>query len=59
VSDSDPERLRYLSGLGLLPNVEVLVIAVEPFDGPVILEVGGARCALGRELASTIRVDRV
>jgi DtxR family Mn-dependent transcriptional regulator len=58
VSDSDPDRLRYLAGLGLLPNAEVRVVAVEPFGGPVILEVNGVRHALGRELASTVGVSR-
>lgn len=57
LSDSDSERLRYLAGLGLVPNARVRVVSIEPFGGPVIVEVGGAQHALGRELASTIRVS--
>lgn len=59
VSDSDPERLRYLAGLGLVPNARVRVISIEPFGGPVILQVGEAQHALGRELAATIGVSPV
>ena len=58
VSDSDPERLRYLAQLGLVPNADVRVVSTEPFGGPVILEVRGVERAVGRELAATVRVSR-
>ena len=58
VSDSDPERLRYLAELGLVPSANVRVVSTEPFGGPVILEVKGVERALGRELAATIGVSR-
>lgn len=58
VSDADPERLRYLAGLGLVPGAVVGVLAAEPFGGPLVVQIGDARHAIGRELASTIRVSR-
>lgn len=56
VSDHDSAMLRYLGGLGLYPNVEVQVVAVAPFDGPLTLRVGAVEHALGREVAAHILV---
>lgn len=39
VSDQDPELLRHLAGLHLLPNAEVMVLERAPFGGPVRLRV--------------------
>lgn len=57
VSDSDPEKLRYLAELGLVPNADVEVVSVEPFGGPLVVRVGEVQRVLGRELARTIRVS--
>lgn len=54
VNDHDPALLRYLGELGLYPGVEISVIAVAPFDGPLTIRVGKAEHALGREAASQI-----
>lgn len=51
-----PVALRHLATLGLLPNVEVVVENTAPFDGPVLVRVGRARYALGRDLAARIWV---
>ncbi len=59
VSDHDPELLRYFGKRGLRPGIVVRVTAVEPFDGPVTLRVGSRQCALGREVARFLRVERV
>lgn len=48
--------LHYLSTLGLLPDVEVTVETKAPFDGPVMVRVGNAHYALGREVAGAIMV---
>jgi DtxR family Mn-dependent transcriptional regulator len=57
VPDGDPELLRYLAGLGLVPDAPVTVVDKAPFGGPVTLDVGGVRQALGVELAGRIRVE--
>lgn len=57
VSDKDPEALRYLSTLGLIPGTDITIRQSEPFGGPLWVEVGSKRHALGRELASTIYVS--
>jgi DtxR family Mn-dependent transcriptional regulator len=56
VPDGDPELLRYLATLGLVPAEEVTVVDQAPFDGPVTVEVRGARHAIGRSLAAKIEV---
>ena len=56
VSDEQPDLLRYLSSLGLLPQTAVSVEDVAPFGGPLLVRVGRARYALGREVAGKIFV---
>jgi DtxR family Mn-dependent transcriptional regulator len=56
VSEDDPEMLKYLATLGLMPDVEVVVEEIGPFKGPLLIQVGPARYALGRDLASKIMV---
>jgi DtxR family transcriptional regulator, Mn-dependent transcriptional regulator len=57
VSDSDPEMLRYLADRGIRPGVELRVTDVQPFGGPVFVEVDGKEHALGGELAEKMRVE--
>lgn len=56
VSDNNPDRLRYLAELGIVPGVKVKVEAREPFEGPIALNVDDASRTIGSELASQILV---
>jgi DtxR family Mn-dependent transcriptional regulator len=56
VFEEDPRMLQYLASLGLIPDVCVKVEEVAPFGGPLIVCVSGSRYALGREVASKIKV---
>jgi len=56
VFEEDPNMLKYLASLGLIPGVCVRVDEVAPFGGPLIVCVSGSRYALGREVASKIKV---
>jgi DtxR family Mn-dependent transcriptional regulator len=56
VPDGDPELLRYLASLGIVPDQPVVLVGRAPFDGPVTIEVAGARHAIGRALAEQIQV---
>jgi DtxR family Mn-dependent transcriptional regulator len=56
VSDSSPEMLRYLAERGIRPGARLRVTGVEPFGGPLMVEVGGREHALGEELAEKMRV---
>lgn len=54
VSDQNPDRLRYLADLGIVPGATVEVTASAPFDGPVSVQSGDTVHALDRRLARTI-----
>jgi len=56
VPDGDPELLRYLASMGIVPEQAILLVERAPFDGPVTLEVGGARHSIGLGLAGRIEV---
>lgn len=54
VLTSEPERLRYLSSLGLVPGAEVTVVDREPFQGPVRVRIGGGLRSVGEPLAAIV-----
>jgi DtxR family transcriptional regulator, Mn-dependent transcriptional regulator len=56
VSDTDPEKLRYLGDRGLFPAADLTIVEQMPFDGPVRIRVDETEYVLGRQLAETIRV---
>jgi DtxR family transcriptional regulator, Mn-dependent transcriptional regulator len=56
VPDGDPELLRYLAELGIVPEQAIVLVGRAPFDGPVTVEVAGARHAIGVTLAGRIEV---
>ncbi|MBI2955056.1 MAG: ferrous iron transport protein A [Chloroflexi bacterium] len=56
VHGEEPKMLQYLASLGLFPTVEIAIQEVAPFHGPLLIQVGRARYALGREVASKILV---
>jgi DtxR family transcriptional regulator, Mn-dependent transcriptional regulator len=57
ISDSDPGMLRYLDGCGVRLGDEVMVVARQPFDGPLSVRVGDRLHALGGRLADAMRVE--
>ena len=56
IVDEKRDLLSYLLSLGLLPGVELVVEQVAPFGGPLLIRVGEARYALGRDVAERIHV---
>ena len=58
VSDRNPEMLRYLSEIGVKPGVALELIERGPFDGPLMLRIGGGKevRALGTRVAAEIHV---
>jgi Fe2+ transport system protein FeoA len=55
--EEEARFLRYLASLGLMPGAEVRVEEVAPFGGPLLVQVGEARYALGRDVAAKILVQ--
>jgi DtxR family Mn-dependent transcriptional regulator len=56
VSDSDPEKLRYLAELEIALGAVLTVTGREPFGGPLQVSHDGKRHALGEQLARAMRV---
>jgi len=59
ITEEGRDFLKYLATLGLMPQMEVEVEQVAPFDGPLLIKVNGANYAIGREVASKIWVKKV
>ncbi len=59
VSDRDSEMLRFLDQVGIRPGCELRLRALDPFDGPLHVEVDAREHALGQRLAAAMRVIRV
>lgn len=57
VRTEDPQRLRHLAGLGLVPGTPVAVVAREPFGGPITVRCGRRDQLLGPELAAEVMVQ--
>lgn len=56
VSDDDPEMLRYLGELEIVPGAEVVVISKAPYDGPIALRISGELLSIGPALAAQVLV---
>ena len=63
VADEDPEMLRYLGELAIVPGKRVTVKARAPYDGPITLSIGRQELSIGPALAAQVLVaplaDRV
>jgi len=61
VGDDDPERLRYLKAMGLVPMAMLQVLDRQPYGGPITVRVGEAETrdrVIGPELAAGLMVER-
>jgi DtxR family Mn-dependent transcriptional regulator len=59
VSDRDPEKLRYLAQIGILPDIVVVVSKKAPFEGPISVKIGKKQHHLGRALTDQIFVEKL
>src|ERR671924_636091 len=57
VPDADPDLLRYLAELRLLPGERVEMQASAPFGGPLTVIVAGVEVSVAREIADRIGVS--
>jgi DtxR family transcriptional regulator, Mn-dependent transcriptional regulator len=58
VSDEDPEALRYLARLNLIPGVRLQVLERMPLRGPLRIQVEDVEEVIGLELAARLCVER-
>lgn len=57
VSDDDPEMLRYLAELEIIPGAELVVVSRAPYQGPISLRIAGHLLAIGPALAAQVMVE--
>ena len=57
VKASDPELLRYLEDLGLVPDTQIEVKDYSPFDHNLTVKIGRKSVVLGRSITSKVFVE--
>jgi DtxR family Mn-dependent transcriptional regulator len=58
VNTHDPEVLKYLFSLDLVPGQQINLVNRAPFNGPLRLKIGSHEQVIGHELASVLRVSK-
>jgi len=56
VADEDPEMLRYLDELSILPGKRITIKSRAPYDGPITLACGRNEVTIGPALAAHVLV---
>ena len=59
VRDEDAKLLRHLQSLGMTPGTAIEFVTQEPFEGPLVLKVGGKLVRLTPHVARQVFVDAV
>lgn len=59
VYDEDPDRLRYLAQLGLIPGVIVTLVSRQPYGGPLSLRLPDAVRDIGPTLGAMVFAERL
>lgn len=54
VKDQDPELLRYLERIGIIPGVKIKVLEKAPFSGPIKVQIEDQEQVLGQAIASEV-----
>jgi DtxR family Mn-dependent transcriptional regulator len=54
VDERQPDRLRYIASIGLIPGAVVEVIERQPFHGPITIQVDGRSHVIGQELGQVL-----
>jgi DtxR family Mn-dependent transcriptional regulator len=56
---TEPDVMRFLAELGLVPSARVTVREKHPFDGPLVVRVGNDDRTLGERVARAVRVRKI
>ena len=56
VKTREPEKLRYLAEIGIIPGAEFELVNRAPFNGPLRLKLGRNEQVIGSELAAALWV---
>ena len=58
IEREESQTLKYLAQLGLVPGASVQVMDRAPLNGPLLISVGDANYAVGRDVAERVMVRR-
>lgn len=50
---------RRMLEMGIVPGAEIEMLGKHPFHGPILLQVGNTRIALGRRMAEALEVETI
>ena len=59
VEEEDSKKLIYLANKGLYPNTVLKVTNVEPFSGPITIEIDNTEIIVGNKIADSVYVDEM
>lgn len=59
VKDQNPDLLRYLEKIGLLPGIKIKIKEKGPFKGPVTILIEGSEKVIGNDVAQNILVAKI
>ena len=59
VDEEDSKKLVYLADKGLYPNTALKVTNVEPFNGPITIEIDNTEIIVGNKIADSVFVDEM
>jgi DtxR family Mn-dependent transcriptional regulator len=59
IKSPDPELLRYLQGLGLVPGAQIEVLDYSPFDHNLTIKVGRKTTVLGLSITGRIFIEEI
>ncbi len=57
IDDANSEMLRYLAELGLTPGMDVEVVEIAPFSGPITILIDDNRRTIGRAVAESVLIS--
>ncbi|HOV81200.1 MAG TPA: FeoA family protein [Methanothrix sp.] len=57
--NADAAWQKRFEAMGIRPGRHIRKIASQPFGGPVVIDVGGSKISLGRNIAAKIEVELV
>lgn len=55
--DADEADVRQLYQVGVIPGIQIHLLAQHPLQGPVVVKIGHQRLAIERQLAAFVKVE--
>lgn len=56
--DADEAGIQQLYQVGVVPGIQIQMLAQHPLQGPVVVKIGNQRLAIERQLAALVEVER-